>query len=175
MSLIVETGTGAADSESYASVSDADTYHSKRGNTLWATMTTAEKEESLRRATDYMEQVYRTLWNGVRVNNVQALSWPREYVELEPVYDATTTDGYYPADAIPNEVKNACIEMAFKAASGELAADIDRVTVKEKLGPMEVEYDKNQPPYKKYRAIDNMLRWFLKSTNGSMFKTLVRV
>ena len=43
MSLIVEDGTGLAGAESYVSVTDADTYHDKRGNTAWATLTTAQK------------------------------------------------------------------------------------------------------------------------------------
>ena len=90
MSLNVETGTGASNSESYASVTNADTYHSNRGNSLWATLTTPEKEQALRRATDYMEQVYRKRWKGVRVNATQALSFPREWVEREDYTNAYT-------------------------------------------------------------------------------------
>ena len=52
MSLVVEDGTGKADAESYISVADADTYHSNRGNTDWAALTTTEKEQLLRGATD---------------------------------------------------------------------------------------------------------------------------
>lgn len=50
MTIEVETGSGSATSESYASTSDVDTYQSNRGVTLWATLSTAEKEQALRRA-----------------------------------------------------------------------------------------------------------------------------
>ena len=53
MTLVIEDGTGKSNAESYISVADADTYHSNRGNTDWAALTTAEKERLLRIATDY--------------------------------------------------------------------------------------------------------------------------
>lgn len=172
MTIEVEDGTAKANAESYASVADADTFHSNRGNTLWATMATAEKEQALRRGTDYMEQVYRERWEGVRGTITQALSWPRAYVEYPDVADFYPTS-YYPDDEVPTEVVNACAEIAFKAASGELAPDIDRVTSREKLGPMEVQYKDSGKPYKTYRSIDNMLAVWLESTGGA-FKKLVR-
>lgn len=182
MALTVETGTGASDSESYSSVADADTYHDKRGNTNWLTLTTAEKEEALRRATDYMVQAYRLRWDGTRTSSTQALDWPRAFVirkdfEYGGLNGYTVIGGnyYYPSDTVPFEVKNACIELAFKAASGELAADLEQGVVREKVDVLEVEYDKHSPQQKRYRAIDMLLAPFLK-VNGSMTnKVVVRV
>lgn len=180
MALIVEDGTAKSDAESFISVTDADTYFSNRGNATWAALTTTQKEQNLRKGTDYMEQVYRERWKGVRATSSQALSWPRQYVEVEEAYYVDPASVYrafqtyyYPSDEVPTQVKNACAEMAYKASSGELAPDIDRVTSREKLGPMEVEYQDYGKPYKQYRAIDNMLSIFLKMTGGA-FKTLVR-
>jgi hypothetical protein len=82
MALIVETGQAGSTSESFASVADADLYHSNRGNTAWAAIaSTALKEAALRKATDYMEQSYRLRWLGYRHTEAQALSWPRDEVQ----------------------------------------------------------------------------------------------
>lgn len=171
MALTVETGSGSASSESYASTSDVDTYQSNRGVTLWATLSTAEKEQALRRATTYMEQVYRLRWKGWRYTRDQALSWPRESVER---LDYGLGD-YYETDAVPVEVVNACCEMAFKAAFGDLSPDIGRVTKREKVDVIEVEYEGGRAPFVRYRAIDNILAPLLKGdAGGDSFVRMVR-
>lgn len=182
MALIVEDGTAKTDAESFISVADADTYHSNRGNASWAALTTAQKEESLRKGTDYMEQVYRERWNGLRKTASQALSWPREWVEREDYYavDSVIPDSiygtfYYPSDEVPTEVKNACAILALKAYSNELSPDIDRLTQREKLGPLEVEYASYSKPYKQFRAVDNMLSVLLKNSGSGVFRKLERV
>lgn len=180
MALITENGTGMATAESYISVSDADTYFAGRGITLWATLLEAEKEQALRRATDYLLQVYRLRWKGSRVNGTQALDWPRSFVERDDYefagLNGTTQIGgrfYFPSDEVPVEVARACAEMAFKAASGELAPDLARATVREKVDVIEVEYDRYASQYVKYRAIDNLLSPFLTSIGGA-FRSVVR-
>lgn len=163
MTLVVEDGTGLANAESFASVAEADTYLAKRGMTNWATLTTTEKEQALVRSTDYMEQAYRLLWKGNRVTATQALSWPREWVERED-YSSTSgltgdIDGkfYYPSNVVPNEVKAACVTLAFKAASGDLAPDLDRLTKREKVDVIEVEYETGGVQYVRFRSVDMML------------------
>ena len=98
MSLIVEDGSIVTGAESYISVADASTYHTARGNAAWAALASdAVREQCLRKATDYMEQVYRSRWQGCRVGETQALSWPRYDVEVE---------GYaVDSDIVPTEVK----------------------------------------------------------------------
>ena len=155
MSLIVEDGTAKVDSESYISVADADTYHSNLGNASWATLTTTVKEQLLRKATNYMVQTYRMRWAGVRKTDDQALDWPRYLV---PRLDTEAVYAYYDSDSVPGEVKVACAELALKANSMTLAPDTDRLTKREKIGQLEVEYDTNSgKAYKMYRAIDNLL------------------
>lgn len=157
MALIVEDGTGLSTAESYISVAFADTYHSVRGNTLWATMSVNEREQALRRATDYMGQVYRLQWQGRRISSTQALDWPR--------YDVVV-DGYYIASNIlPNDLKNASAELAFKAAGGELYADQGQGVISEQVGPIKVEYNPNSPATIRYKAIDALLLPFF---DGSM-------
>lgn len=181
MALIVEDGTGKADAESYISVSDAASYLSDRGYSAFAALATdALKEAALRKATDYMEQAYRTRWKGTRVTATQALSWPRLYVEREDYYVTFATppqniDGtyYYPGDEVPVEVKNACALLALKSIDGDLNADLTQGVKREKVDVLEVEYDSASPQYVRYRAIDNMLAVFI--TGGVNSKKVVRV
>jgi hypothetical protein len=74
MPLIIETGTGAANSEAYADAAALD---------AWAVLfygaaldgTTAAKEAAIRRAVAFLEA---QTWVGIRKNGrAQALAWPR--------------------------------------------------------------------------------------------------
>ncbi|MDD5724452.1 MAG: hypothetical protein PHY29_12070 [Syntrophales bacterium] len=162
MSLICEDGSGKSDSESYISVADASTYFSNRGVTAWAALDTGEatavREAALRKATDYMTAVYRDRWEGVRYTEDQALDWPRSGV----VRDSWAV-GY---DEVPTEVARACAELALKAASADLQPDLTQGVVREKVGPIETEYDRYSPQATRYSFIDNMLAPFLKSRGG---------
>lgn len=181
MSLIVESGTGASDSESYISVADADTYFSNRGNATWAALTTTVKEQLLRKGTDYLVQVYRLKWKGSRVSTEQALDWPRDYVEREDFQDVYLNDyfilsgiNYYANNIVPTEVKYACAEMAIKAAAGDLAPDLSRRTTREKVDVIEVEYSEYGTEYVRYRAIDNMLAPFIDGGSSGAIRKVIR-
>jgi hypothetical protein len=168
MALIVEDGTGKPDAESFISVADATAYHAARGNAAWAALASDTlREQALRKGTDYMEQMYRERWAGTRLTATQALSWPRYMV---PMKDAPGGYGswpaYYPQDEVPLIVAHACAELALRAAAGELAPDIDRVTTREKVGPLEVEYAAGAAPYVRFRAVDNMLTPFFGAGGG---------
>jgi hypothetical protein len=165
MSLIVEDGTGLSTADSYISAAAATARHLALGNTDWAILTDAEKEQALRRATVYMEQAYRTRWVGCRAHQTQALSWPRYISEL-------VDDIYIAGDVLPADIANACADLALKAAAGELNADLTRGVVRKKVGPLETEYDRNSPQSVRYRAIDMALAPYLKGS--SAMATLVR-
>jgi hypothetical protein len=158
MTLIVEDGTGLSTAESYISVADADARMAALGMTNWNDLTAAEKEQALRRATTYMTQAYRKRWRGARLYRAQALDWPR--------YGATV-DGYdIPSTEVPREIANACADLAFRAASGELAPDTGRAIIREKVGPLETEYDRNSPQGTRYRSVDMILAPFLKGSSA---------
>lgn len=165
MALVVENGTGLATAESYVSVASADTRHSNLGNTNWTTLTTEQKEEALRRSTVYLEQAYRERWKGNRHTVDQALSWPRNSVVV---------DGFVvvDSDVVPADVANACADVAFKAAAGDLNADITRAVIREKVGPLETEYSAHSPQSVRYRSIDMLLAPYL--TGGGASARLVR-
>lgn len=179
MALIVEDGSGTNPlAESYISVADATTYHTNRGNTAWTALASdTVREQCLRKATDYMIQVYRENWKGYRVSDTQALDFPRNDMQRDDIGNAMFSYSpygyYYPNDNVPTEVKNACAELALKAASGDLSPDLTQGVKKEKIDVIEVEYDTCSPQYTRYRAIDNMLSPYL-SGNGGTNRRVIR-
>lgn len=165
MAIVVEDGTGKSDAEAYISVADADTYFSKRGFALWATLTTDQKEESLRRGTDFMSQQYRERWAGIRKTTTQALDWPRYEVPRRDVGD------YYETTVVPTEVKNACAELAYRASSETLAPDLGVPVTSKTVGPISITYATGARQTKVYRAVENMLAPLLKAS-GSMIRVV---
>jgi hypothetical protein len=165
MALIVENGQGLADAESLCSVSYADAYHDARGNTIWAALSTPEKEQALRRGTDYIERTYGMRFCGYRVNSTQALSWPR--------YEARRKDSgrceYWPSDAVPNPMAQTCAEMSMKAAQGELDKDFDqsKLTKAVTVGPIKKEYFDSDGVIR-YRHIDKSMAQFIEGSGSSI-------
>lgn len=168
MSLIVEDGTGLPNAESYCSVAFADTYWSNLADTVWSALTTAQKEAALRKATTFMVQLYRMRWKGRRVLITQALDWPRVGVVLEDFGGSQGRHGFgsyglfqVSYTIVPKELQSSCAEMAYRTLSGDLAADLGQVVTSEKVGPLQVNYDKNSPQYIRYRAMDMLLKPYL--------------
>lgn len=173
MALETETGAGSATAESLCGVADADAYHAARGTTLWATLTTAEKEQALRRATDHMGQTYRMRWAGYRAKVAQALDWPR-YDVPKPDTSVGRLMAYYDDDVVPVEVRNACAELAFRAASGELAADQGQAVTERTVGPITTKYAPGSVATKRYVAVDRLLAPLLTDGGSSSALRLVR-
>lgn len=161
--LIVEDGTAKPDADSYIATADANIYHANRGNTAWAGLSTLAKEAALRKATDYMLQVYRWKWAGERKTTAQSLDWPRLNVPLQDFAGA----GFVSDTTVPVPVQNACAELALRAAVGDLAPDVGRVATRERIDVIEVEYSVNAAPWVRYRAADNMLTAYFKPSAGS--------
>lgn len=109
MTMIVETGIGVADANSYSSVADMETYLSDRGRTELDSLSTAEKEKLLIQSTDYIELRWSSRFKGDKVDSDQDLSFPR-----------TAFTG------IPRDLKRACFEYAVQANSGPLAPALDQ-------------------------------------------------
>lgn len=168
MALVTETGTGSATAESFCSVADATTYHANRGNAAWALLSNAVMEQSLRKATDFMEGRYRARWKGYKNSATQALTWPRAFCYLEPFYLGAVGD--YPflvaSNIVPNEVKNACASLALRAASATLLADQTRTKKSVTIGPITTVYDDVAGQAVVYAEIDAMLSPYLKSSGN---------
>lgn len=160
MSLVTEDGTGKSDAESFCSVAFADTYFINRGITSWDALDNIDdKEPALRKATEHMINEYRSRWQGARLTEDQALDWPRVGV----VVDSWTVD----SDEVPEIVARACAELALKAISDDLQPDLEQGVLMEKVGPIEVEYDKTSPQATRYKQIAAMLAPFLSGIGGA--------
>lgn len=163
--LIVETGTGLTNADAYCSLAFANAYLAARGYVSWAARSDGERDQAIRRATDYMLGRYRYRWAGRRVTDTQALDWPRDYV---PRRDFTTvsTSAYYARDTVPLEVQQACAELAYRAASAELNEDLQRAKRREKIGPIEFEYEPGSPQFRRYPSAEAKLAPFLFSQSS---------
>lgn len=160
MALIVEDGTGLETAESYATAAQADTRLAALGMTNWAGITTTEKEQALRRATVAMGQFFGVRWKGARLYRIQALDWPRYGVDVK---------GFcIPSTEVPADVVNACIDLALKAAAGDLNADLARAVKREKVGPIETEYADYAPQSVQYRAVDMALSAYLRGGGANV-------
>lgn len=118
--LIKESGEGLTNSNSYASVSDADTYCLDRGLTAWQDAEPLEKVTALIRATDLLDANY--AYRSVRMTEEQALECPRfEYPGI-------------PAKLIKANIELAVI--ALKTDLFALAPDRDVTSEEKKLGSL---------------------------------------
>lgn len=128
MTLVTTPGSATADS--YATLAEANTYHSDRGTSAW-TGTDAVKEEALRRAVNWLDFTYRTRFPGFRTDDRdQNLEWPRDNAyDVAGVFIVNTE--------IPIEIKRAQIEAALRelVAPGSLSPDY---TASEQLKSLDV-------------------------------------
>lgn len=177
MPLVVEDGTGLPNAESYCSVVEASAFHTARGNADWAAVASdTVREELLRKATDYMKQLYRLAWAGARKTSTQALDWPRVWVPIPDLstryYGSYYPAGYFSDSAVPQDVKDACAMLALKAISGDLLQDTDRLTKSESVGSISVTYaDDGARKYPVYQAIDSLLApWLENNGQGSVMR-----
>jgi hypothetical protein len=106
--LVLETGEGEEDSNTYVTVSGADVYHAGLGHDAWAEYDEDERAQALLDAAQYMSA--RWSWVGQRVTSGQAMDWPRL-----GAYDA---DRFLWEDAVPPAVVKAQCEYALLAVSG---------------------------------------------------------
>lgn len=173
MSLIVEDGSVVLNAESYVSVFEADDYHDTRGTANWSLLSVTEKEQALRRATDFMKGRYRARWKGGRLHPFQALDWPRQGVVTDDMGSAMPPYYAFVIDyrIIPLEVKQACAELALRAASGPLIDDRTQKLQSETIGPIKSVFDPNATDMVQYTQIDEMLKIYLgRGGNGAIYK-----
>lgn len=178
MALIVEDGTGVAGAESYASVAYADTYNMKRGReATWNDLDLDKKEQALILATDYIQQFYGQSWAGFAMSEDQVLGWPREYVPRAPAINAESVEraSWYDNDIVPEGVKRATVELAYKVANGkELAPDQGPLAIEKTVGPLTVKYDKNAQQQTVYSTVGALLAPYLLNRGGTTRIPLVR-
>lgn len=165
MALIVEDGSGVAGAESYCTVVYATAYHANRGNAAWAALASDTiREQSLRKATDYLTQIFNGRWKGYKTHTDQPLDWPRQNVYRED----SGFKIYVDSETIPVELKNACCELALKSTTEDLNPDIERQTASESIGSLSVSYVPGSRQTKQYKVIDMILRPLLKNDGAGI-------
>lgn len=163
MTIIVETGVGLSNAESYVSEAEASAYHATRGNVAWDAID--DKETLLRKATDYMVQTYRSKWKGYRTGAVQALDWPRSEVAVGDI--GGPADYYIANNVVPVEIRRVCADLALRAATEDLLPDQTQQVVRETVGPLTVQYSPHAAQTKRFPAIDRALAPFIHGNSVS--------
>lgn len=156
--LVIEDGTvlnGSPRPNSFVTEDEFRDYYALR-NDLNASEADAEAVcAAIVFAWDYLNQNYRLRFVGSLVNVGQAGTWPRRGVPVpdffDPFYRNTNVPWdfrytvFIPENEIPVEVKEAQILLARASLTGSstqeaLQGSLGRVTKREKLGDLEVEY-----------------------------------
>jgi len=133
MALIVEDGSGLANSQSYVSEEDAREYAAGRGVELPADDSAISP--MLISAMDYLE-AQRARFQGTKTHpGVQALQWPRTGVTLDCSY-------LLPGDVIPVELKSAQMALALEVFAGRtlMPSSDGRAVKREKVDVIEREF-----------------------------------
>ena len=162
MALVVETGSGLASSESYASLDDANAYHEAFGNASWGDLDSDVQEQALRRATEFMEGRYGPLWSGFRATSTQALAWPRIGVRIKSLLGGINCL----STVVPSAVRRACCSLALRAATKALIADQGQRKSSVTVGPITTTFAEGSAPANQYPEIDAMLRPWLRTRVG---------
>lgn len=182
MALIVETGSGLTNADSYVSLTDANTYHVARGSSTWTASVPSDavKEAALIKATDFIDARYRDRWKGRKNTSAQALTWPRTGAVIDGDGSEGFVAGFGPvtngflisSDTIPELLKRAVSELALRSLAEELAPDVGpgagSITQK-KVGPLEVSYSESgYIPYKVWRWVDMLISPLLDGSDMSI-------
>ena len=136
MALVVETGVGLPNADSFISLVDARAFAAKYGITLPTNDTAADV--ALRQGCQYVE-LQQKCFSGSRLTSTQALSWPR--AGATNVYSFEYADGY-----MPPQLGFAQVYAAAEYAAGkDVRASDDGLSVasKEVTGAVAVSYFNN--------------------------------
>lgn len=130
MAIIVEDGSNVANANSFVTRAEAIAYALLRGITLANDATT---DVLLIKAMDYLESK-RTYYVGKFTYDFQLLSWPRSGVYIDGLA--------FPEDEIPQQLKNAQMQLAIYASKGiDLLPSVsDKFVVQESIGPISTTY-----------------------------------
>jgi hypothetical protein len=134
MALVIEDGSGVDGAESFATVTEARAFATKRGVTLSATDSVVES--ALRNAADFLNSL-ESRYKGSRTNAEQALCWPRTDVELFGVDFAV--------DEIPVQLGQAQCQLCIDINAGTvlMPTGAGREVIRTKVDVIETEYAKS--------------------------------
>lgn len=128
--LIIESGQGLADAESYATAAELVSYAEKYGRTIPATE--AEQEALLRRSADAMNGMK---WKGRKANSSQALAFPRSGAEVDGEIK--------PSTLIPRQIQYGQMALAVEIHADDIDPPSQRTgaVIRERVeGAVDVQY-----------------------------------
>ena len=135
--MIVETGTGLPTANSYASLADANNFHSDRLTPEWAG-TDAQKTAALIRATDSIDATYR--FTGRKLTTAQALQNPR--IVPAPASSPTSAFGFVyhglTVDLTPSEIADTVVNPLVAKATFILAGKLLATATSDALAAREI-------------------------------------
>lgn len=180
--LILEDGTGRADSNTYASVAEADAYHDAHLYAdAWTAASTAQKEKALAMATRTINA--NVVWRGYRKGQDQALDWPRYYAKRDDI-DAFASvgmgqrlGGYWPEYEVPRPVKDATAEFARLLLALDRTAEDETKGIKRLSlggGAVEIEFDPNDRRDVLPAEVSRMLAMLAKTRGGRVVRNVTR-
>ena len=141
--LVIESGEGLPNSESYIDLDYLIAYANKRGLSV-VDMT----EANIVKAQDYFETSY--TFKGTKLKDTQALEFPR-LINGEVIY--------------PVRVKSAICELALKSVN-VLLEDTSQQVIKERVGELEVQYSENSSQEVNYRYVYNLIMPYLENSSS---------
>ena len=151
MSLVLETGAGLSNADSYVSIAESDTYISNSffpGD--WSGNADYDKEKLLKTATKYLDSFYD--FKGDKTVPTSSLRWPRR-----GVYDS---DGLAIGEnTIPDRLKSAVIELAIYLASNNLLEEQDSRGIKDiKVDVVEITFERSEKGWKMPNTVSHFMR-----------------
>ena len=163
MALIVETGSGVANANTYVTDLEYTDYATSRGLTIGSDAPTREQE--LIAATDFLES-FRSDYKGVKTASSNALQFPRNGVFID--------NSLVSSNVIPIELKRAQMEAGAVEFAAQLTTnDPDQNVQSEKVDVIEISYfNGGKAVSEKYQRVNNWLDPLLKN-NGAV--NLVRI
>jgi hypothetical protein len=135
---------GASNANSFATRAEGDTFADARLDaSAWTAASNDDKDRALIAATALLD-VFEFI--GYRVNDTQALAWPRKYaVRPDRPYESFDDDVYYATTEIPVRVKDATCRLALAFLAGGttnlFALDGDAGIVSKTVGPLSKTFD----------------------------------
>lgn len=121
--MILETGSGVPNANSYASTDESDNYADASFNTPWIRYTDDEKERRLILSSRFVDRMYNSQWIGIKKTEAQGLAWPRVGIRgaMTPlrlsqygvyISGLTDSDGFSLEDRVPLKLKYAVFELS---------------------------------------------------------------
>lgn len=155
--IVVEDGTVVTNANSFISTADADAYWADRGDSVWSGYSGTQKQTAVLKAGDYLKSEARFEWRGSRISYAQLMPWPRSGA-------AILHGPSIPSNVVPALIKYAQIELAYRAALGDLQPDLDRggMIKSSTVDVITTVWDDKAPPEIVFPVVMGMLTPFLR-------------